>query len=195
MAVTPIPVGYGILTLKYTLSGRSLPYAFTFGFKDDGTSSAAGIASTMGGDWLSANPASGVFNNYVFNGAHVLVNRSGSLISGDYVTTSTGTVAGSPSSPAVAMLVKKTTGFAGRKFRGRFYLPPAFLGEANVDAAGNIDSATVTGRQTCMNTFFASCHTHAFDLYLLHRDGSGATALTGLTVESLVATQRRRQRK
>jgi hypothetical protein len=53
-----------------------------------------------------------------------------------------GTVAAAVVPPQVQMLLKKVTAFAGKKNRGRTFLPGA-LSDTNVDAAGNITGGTV----------------------------------------------------
>jgi hypothetical protein len=93
--------------------------------------------------------------------------------------------------------VTKKSALAGRKFRGRFYLPPAFVSEANVDAGGIIDAATLTAIQAHADNFHiamgAAAAPHPQGVYILHRDGSAPTITTSLKVRTSVGTQRRRQ--
>lgn len=194
MAGTPIPSGFGICSMKYRLAGRTNPYAITFGFTDDGASSASTQAASLVATWLARFTAATSFSSYTYEGCHITYRRGGVLFSADNVQSTAGTVVGAESSPAISIVVKKLTGFAGKKFRGRMYLPPAFLGEANVSNAGIIDAATVTSRQTICSNWLADMIAGANDPVLLHRDGSAPTAITQLSVESMVGTQRRRQR-
>jgi len=194
MPATPIPAGYGIVTHKYTLAGRAAPFVFTHGYKLDNAETADGEAAEVGGFWLANFTAATTLNSYTFVGTHILRNNGGVFEDGDFISSTTGTVNATAVTPAVCVLVQKKSGIAGRKFRGRMYLPPAFLPEANVDNAGIIDGATLTGIQGRATGYLDNLATDVSAMYLLHRDLSTPTGVTSLLVESMVGTQRRRQR-
>lgn len=109
--------------------------------------------------------------------------------------------------PNVAALIHKRTARGGRRGRGRMYLPWC-LADADVDEAGVVLGATQVLLQTqCTNflghlTAGTGAMTFAAAMVLLHSpsgdDVSSPTTpgdpntVTTLTVDSLVATQRRR---
>jgi hypothetical protein len=99
---------------------------------------------------------------------------------------------GAAMTPQVAYLARKSTALAGRKNRGRMYLPG--VTETEVDGAGLVSAAF----QGDMNTAFAALITSwaGNDLtpVILHNSLEAPTAIDQLTLESVVATQRRRLR-
>jgi hypothetical protein len=101
--------------------------------------------------------------------------------------------------PVSGALVKFTTGLRGRANRGRFYIP--VTAEAAVQD-GAITSTYLPTAQTGWNSFLANLQAatpNPFELVVASydREHSGnaahATPVTAVTVESLTATQRRRQ--
>ena len=109
-----------------------------------------------------------------------------------------GNVADPSFAPQVSALIKLQTTFRGRHRRGRIYLPfTAELAFSN----GNLGSGIVTPMQTAWTDFLASLATAAVPCHLTiaayDRAHSGAGALSTnvftATVETLTATQRRRQ--
>jgi hypothetical protein len=75
------------------------------------------------------------------------------------------------------------------------YLPPAYVSEANVDASGIIDGATLTSVQSHCDSFLAALTSTGTEpgMFLLHGDGSTPSPVTHLQVRTSVGTQRRRQ--
>jgi hypothetical protein len=103
--------------------------------------------------------------------------------------------------PNCALLVRKSTGLGGRRGRGRCYIPWV-VQEAAANDVGVIDGASLTVRQGDADAWLAdlaagSSGTSPTPMYLLHdTSGAGAepapTEVTGLSVDALIATQRRR---
>lgn len=193
MPPTPIPAGFGIATVKYLRTGATAPYVTTWGYSIDAAITAAAEAANINGRWIGVWTAATTLNDYTLTGVHVLRNNAGALESGDYVASTTGTVAAQAENPATAVCITKQTALAGRKYRGRAYMPPAFISEANVSDAGIIDAGTLGGIQGRANGWLAVMTGSANDLYLLHSDGSAPTLITNLLVRTSVRTQRRRQ--
>ena len=98
-----------------------------------------------------------------------------------------------PVSPAVTVCVTKQTSYAGKKYRGRMYLPAAYLSEANVNAAGIIDGATYSSLQDQVSGLLADMNTAGLPMYLLHSDATDPTPVNDLLPRLSVRTQRRRQ--
>jgi hypothetical protein len=111
-----------------------------------------------------------------------------------------------------AMLVRKRTGRGGRRGRGRMFVP-GIVFETDVDQAGLYTSSVLVGWQNLFNSLYDQLVTIAGGPVLLHDDQvitsySSVTGkpvygpfdpgppndITSLTVDSRVATQRRRLR-
>lgn len=103
--------------------------------------------------------------------------------------------------PNVALLVHKRTARGGRRGRGRFYIPFA-VNTAAITEDGRIAPAEVTTLQTAMDTFLTQINTTVGPMVVLHRTSAPGvdhptnpgppSTVTGLAVDNLVATQRRR---
>jgi hypothetical protein len=113
----------------------------------------------------------------------------------------TGAETGAMAPPNCACLVRKSTGLGGRRGRGRCYIPWVLL-DAAIDDVGNIDGGSLAVRQGDATAWLedleaGSSGTSPTPMVILH-DSSGAgaepgpTPVTGLNVDSLIATQRRR---
>jgi hypothetical protein len=101
----------------------------------------------------------------------------------------TGATSGNPI-PNVASIVKFRTGFAGRRHRGRVFLP--FVSEGAVNA-GQLDSTKVGSAQTAWNNFLAAQVVDDLPLYVVSAASGTGDSVTSLVVEQTAATQRRRQ--
>jgi hypothetical protein len=97
----------------------------------------------------------------------------------------------------VAGLVRKTTSRGGRRGRGRMYLP-WFVHDSEVSEVGIIGSTWVASVNTNLAAWLAGIAALAdvVDMELLHSPGvsptGGPNPVTGLTLDPLIATQRRR---
>lgn len=151
-------------------------------------------------DVLAAMSA-GIFNDlYLADTASrlrtefTLMTSTGPLIATN-TTAHIGVYSVSTPPPQVAVIVKKNTGLGGRRNRGRMYMPNVwFMPESAVDNNGGIGSTHLGNYQDHVDEFFDGLTAASLIPVLCHSDGVGATALTNLSVESLVATQRRRLR-
>lgn len=104
--------------------------------------------------------------------------------------------------PNCAFLVRKRTSSAGRRGRGRMYLPG--VPEALVDSAGNLTGGTQADLQAAVDGWLADLATpdvggQPYAPVILHRsEGAGVepapTPVTFFEAEGKIATQRRRLR-
>lgn len=194
MPPTPIPDGFGIATLKVLRTGASAPDVWTFGYAlPAGASTPDGNANTISSSWVNQFTAASTLNVYTYIGCHVLQNEGGFLSAGDKVSSVAGTLSAAAAAPAIAVRVTKRTAFAGRKYRGRVFLPPAYVSETNINEAGVIDASTLASIQTKATAFYAAMVTADMPLHLLHSGATAPTAITSLIVRTSVGTQRRRQ--
>ncbi len=107
--------------------------------------------------------------------------------------------------PNVAVLVKKQTGFGGRKNRGRIYLPWS-VSESDIDEVGNISAAGLNTVTTALAAFKAAnpnlIQVIANRVYDLPWDNPARQLVAvnigkpviAMVADPLVATQRRRVR-
>lgn len=112
------------------------------------------------------------------------------------VGTSTGNGGATINSPPpnAAVLVTKSTNTGGRRGRGRMYWPWA-ADESSVGEGGVWASGAVANFQTAMDNFLADLASADLPMVILHRDGGSPSPVTVLTVQALLATQRRRLRR
>lgn len=100
-----------------------------------------------------------------------------------------------------ALLVTKQTAVAGRRGKGRFFIP-GIINEENCSDVGILSSDEVSDRQDNADAFLTELADGALDLpgtpmVVLHNAGPGLidpTPVTALAVSNLLATQRRRLR-
>lgn len=99
-----------------------------------------------------------------------------------------------PVTSNTSLLVKKTTGVGGRANRGRMYVPGAPA--VKVAPNGSVESAFRGDIQDDLDDIIAAAPADPFGGYVvLHTDDSvEPTPITNLTLEAVVATQRRRLR-
>jgi hypothetical protein len=115
-------------------------------------------------------------------------------------TAVTGGTSGSVFPQNSAYLIHKRTAFGGRPGRGRMYLPG--VDEGRADNTGVIPSATQSSFNTALATWLTTLagKTNITGMWLLHDDqgaGAGLSAypITGLQLDPVIATQRRRLRR
>ncbi len=116
--------------------------------------------------------------------------------SGEFSNPLTGTAANEPASPNVTWLIRKNTAAGGRTGRGRMYLPG--ISEPALSGAGVIIPAEITAMNDAMAALLLELQNAELDPVVLHAPLSPVTtpiAITSLTVDSTVATQRRRLRR
>lgn len=90
-----------------------------------------------------------------------------------------------------AWLVRKSTGAAGRRNRGRLYLPGVTAGDLNDDAT--IAPAKYTAFASELDQWFTS-HGIEGGMVILHNNELAPTPVTSLSLDEKVATQRGRLR-
>lgn len=96
-------------------------------------------------------------------------------------------------SAAVCYLIQKRTALGGRANRGRMYLPS--VAEANVGSDGTLTAGAVSTLQTAADAFLTDLDTASIPMVVLHTGVGAPTPVTELVVQTVVATQRNRQRR
>jgi hypothetical protein len=101
--------------------------------------------------------------------------------------------------PNNSYLIRKTTSFSGRRYRGRMFIPfvasgAAAVGQSGLLAAGEL--TILTARATALFTSLVAAGPNASELSLLHAVGltstPSPTTVASLQADDFIATQRRR---
>lgn len=201
MAELRVPPGFANAHWKFTLTGDPEPMSFALGLQlDDAVSDpddfASDLADAFGG--ALGYGANHWYNQFTFVGVDVTIGNDGPEIVGHNTRATTGTGGSNATLPNnCAAIFKKSTGFAGRKFRGRLYMPPISLAEADVNNVGIIDAGVVTAVQGYWDSFETQLTglSVSVSTVLLHTSGAvDPTPITNIQLENQIATQRRRLR-
>ena len=193
-----IPTGYALLTFSQQHTGIAHTALVTLGIEIAAPPFTAADAADCLNAWQTAVKP--------LWDAEVVISRCVALVGNDgppfrYDVTSS--VTGTRSSvviapPNVTYLVRKTTAFAGRQYRGRMYLP--YVNSVGITQTGALQSSELTVLTTAMNAITSNligATPNVSNLVLLHSDPlSGGppppTVIASLSAQATVATQRRR---
>lgn len=198
-----VPVNGAVATLVFNLAGLARDITWSFGITEGDVSGSPSLAANVvqqsfiegaGPSDLGPYVDSRVSNKWTFTRVEVsLMTVSGPLV-GTASALGTGTGTQPPPPPNIAFLLTKETALGGRKNRGRAYLPPVFPGDAEINELGQIAATQLGQLNDEFGNAFNALVTAGLNPCLYHSDGSAGTPLTGWTVGSLIATQRRRLR-
>lgn len=202
-----IPEGYGELVARFSVLGRTNPVSMTMGvqitepddpqtvvddFYDDlvGTTDLPGLANAA--EMYSQWSFLGVEGKFTIDGVLTGISSTDGTIAGTLATANIMIVSS-------AVLVQKRTTRIGRRFRGRWYVPPVRVAEASVDYMGNIapaDFATISAPIFVTTSSMLAATT--YKPCLLHDTGESTppppTIISSFGVQTKMATQRRRLR-
>lgn len=204
--------GYYRATLNFTGPGVPTGASIVFAGVNATADPPATIGNNIATAWVAANMDDQQTADGAITTIHVKLGPDETGPSAVFSTNIPGTqnVACVPAN--VSALIHKTTSLGGRRGRGRMYLP--LLPEANVDDSSLLLSAARTGIQTAITAFLAGLvaadiqmaleHSPSYDWAIVNgqprRIPTGdpvpdPTLVTAASVESTVATQRRRLRR
>lgn len=193
-----IPVGAAQASLRWSVAGDPEFMVATIGFVDiTAARSAPVVAAAMGTAWdastfttaanIAAGWSAGTILVTVMDATGPLTFEVGTAVGGS------GAAGTLPNNCAV--LARKFTASGGRRNRGRFYLPPAYFLDTEVNQVGTLDPAVVTEYQGYVDSLLAQMVIQDLGPRLLHSDGGGATPITSIVVQPKLATQRKRMRR
>jgi len=194
-----IPPGFAQATIPFKHASVAREAVITFGVD----------SSAAGGDYVDL--ANKILNDYATSFGTVLdsdvtagpvrlrVGQDGGDPLSVEGTSTFAAGAGGASLPSnCAVLFKKTSATGGRKGRGRFYLPWS-CADSGVNDVGQIDPLDVPEFQTLADAFLSDLESDPPEspMVILHdSEGAGAepspSVVLALTVDPLIATQRRR---
>jgi hypothetical protein len=194
MATLVVPPGFGHLTLSLRNSLGSKVCQITDGFKVN-----SGAFTQTHSDHLTLALQLALEplydSSWAIGPAVYIIGNDGPDFRFETNTTQAGTRATQAQPPPqVTYLIKKTTGLAGRKFRGRAYWP--YGGPTStIDEQGKIIGGEATIVNTAVTQWLAALSDAASNTagqYLLHASGVTPNLVISFQRESVVATQRRR---
>lgn len=196
-----IPAGYLESTFLFSLAGSTHQMAWTMGWDDDDftTDSPTQMATDLYNAYVGTGKpieAANLVVPWSFLGVRVTKQLESGPLSGEKLTTVTGTAVASPLTPNVCTLWQKLTGEGGRRNRGRAFIPPYAPGESSVDGLGVINSGVVTATQSLYNAFLTAASGSGYSPMLFHSEAPFTpTPIVNFNLQPVVATQRRRLRR
>lgn len=202
-----VPPGFSDIAIELRASGDPDPWYVTFGVD---SSDAAGDLVVIGDVCNSAWTAvmQQISPIVSFTGCKVTVGQDGPFPIRGFVPQAGGPTAGASNVDKLpsncALLVRKTSAEGGRRGKGRFYVP-GLVSDNQCDNLGVIAGASLTVWQELFSDFFDFLTDTtvgppaSLPMVVLH-DSLGVTPpgdptpVTGLQVDGVIATQRRRMR-
>lgn len=197
--MTIVPIGFGVATLTFSTTGSPHNSQITFGFNDEFGGTPANINAVL---WNALSQTGKPFQQTNMSTEWAITQFSTfhrRALGGDQVvdffpSAWVGQAGTLPIPMNSAFIVNKNTGQAGRKFKGRMFVPPCGANESAVNGAGIIDSATLSTQNGKWAAFQAQAITGFVELFLLHNDATAPTEILTLPMSNKVGTLKRRLR-
>lgn len=197
MADLVVPTGFGLWTFYMQHTGIQHTAVCTLGFEV----ATPPYTSTNCANALSAwatNMAALHDSEVVYSRCVALIGNDGPPLRFEAVGTGTGSRSLIPIAPPnVTYLARKVTSFAGRRYRGRMYIP--YVSNAGINQTGTLTSAELTiltARLAATVSALVAAGPNAASLRLLHASSPLSATPTPtacvLQADDFVATQRRR---
>jgi len=179
MPTQDLPAGYARITQFFSVPGTAGPAMLTFGGHPGNGDDPNDLAGDIRGFFVN-RLAPTLANSTFVDQTTVLYNDAGTLKVGQSLGLDNGSLTGAALPPQNAIIAKKLTGLAGRRFRGRWYIPG--LVETDVDEKGFISSTRRNTLDTAVQNILADmgARTPTTPMVLLHAPGN--TAIPSPTV-------------
>lgn len=192
-----IPADYAQANLKFTGSAAPTGAEITLGLNVElFAGDPADAAAEIGVAWGSSGMPGAQSHHIILSSILVKFGPNSTGPSAEIPVSHAGTQTSDAPGPAVALLVRKTTGFGGRTGRGRFYIPAP--PENAIDSAGFLTGGFHAARLAELSDFYDKLVIEGLVPSLLHGPDSPVSApmlITDLVLDTKVATQRRRLRR
>lgn len=195
-----IPNDYGQITVDITNPADPEPFNITFGVSLAGISDYQAVVE---GYAAATRTNLKVLTDSAYSWGPVEMRYDDGGVESSVIdyTVEAGTGTASDSLPSnCALLVHKRTALAGRRGRGRIYIPGVFGEE--VDDGGHLSTTYKNDVQSAIDAWLGdlvSTSPDLFGMWLLHSTGISATpsptAVTALIIDPMIATQRTRLRR
>lgn len=193
-----IPVGFGMATLAYQRDGAPRESITTFGY-DMPTVDPVVHADAIYDIVQSASGpvvATKMQTGWNFVGVRVTEMDDTGPVQGEQLVPVVGLGSAGAMPANCAVLIRKFTAGGGRRNRGRMFVPPVWPPETNVSPGGTIAGAQVTDLQNWWNYVLVQMAIAGLPMVLLHSAVPFTpTPITAVSVQSVIATQRRRLRR
>jgi len=178
---TFLPSGYARWVPTFTLDGSTKIFQTVFMVSNGGAAVPVTIDTNMRSYFTAAGRPFGVASMYIgytLAKTECWMNVSDTEFYALNETPLVGTKAGSTGSPInTSTLIRKNTGVAGRRYRGRFMLPNMTVPEANISQAGIIDSTGLSTIQGQWDAAISALDAGPHDLYLGHSSSEVAPTI------------------
>jgi len=194
MPTPSVPEGIGRASMTFTCDASSHISVCTFHFNDQPGNDVDDVATDIRANWLAGFPLSGLDTSWAMGPNSVLVNRGGSEFVGIHSSTDAGTTAFASMAIGACASMRKRTGFVGRRFRGRCFLPAGYIPEADVDEGGVIAATPLGALTTNWQTLIADLNTNAYGMVLVSADLTRVTAVASGDIDPKIHWLRRRMR-
>jgi hypothetical protein len=189
-----VPAGFGILAYKFGLSSDAEVMVMTIGVDINfGSPGPQAKVDSKADSFANSVVAANMTGGYSFLGCTL---RAGGGAGGSTVYEAPRLVVGTAPPSALpnncAYLIHKLTARAGRRGRGRMFMPPYVIAETQVNNNGILDPPDLVGLQGLVDQALPGD-----DFVLFHDILPSVLApdpITNLVVDRQIATQRRRMR-
>ena len=193
-----IPDDHAQLVTEYVAAGNNEVHSFTMGCYVDGVVSDAQDVANRFSDIFKNRFQTGVANEVTVLTTTAYYRQGADLFVGVSDRASwNGTLGVNAQPPAISWLVRKQTGLAGRKYRGRGFWPQPR--DDDVNSGGGIVAASQTAINAKLALILSDMNDNGVFGWaprprLLHSDLTPPTEITALIVDPIVGVQRRRSR-
>lgn len=194
-----IPVGYGQAAIHFRCSGASKDSVITLGYNpttldpaEDAESIYSHLTSSSAGD--PPYEAGNMSSSWTFKGVSCTeMDDTGPLL-GEFFQSLVGTATLAVPPVNCTMLISKNSSVGGRKGRGRMFPPVCGIAESAVDPMGVITTLEVNAQQDAWDLVYDRMVADDLLPVILHSSAGTPAPITSFTVQSTIATQRRRLR-
>lgn len=192
-----VPPGYGAAAIEMKHSSDPDPWFVTFGVDINGPADGQAAANEVFAAW-KASIGLQLSSDVTSVACNLRIGQDGPT-DGEFrsvLSPAAGTSSAAMLPQNCAALYRKLTGLAGRRNRGRFFVP-GILREGGVNAVGAIDSGDVADLQLQADAFLTQLDSRGVPMVILHSSGTGSgapTPVSALQVDRVISTQRRRLR-
>lgn len=196
-----IPDGFCQITWEFSSTVGTGPFATTCGVQVVPGETLQDVANKCHGDYADALMP-GTYNQVTLQRARATIQLDAT---GEYASVESdlaavnGGAGDEAESVGAALLVRKVTNTAGRRGRGRFFLP-AMLGRGDMSADGGLLSAARVALQTAVDNFYEALGTaeggsEAVQPVILHNDNVvPPSEISAFQIAPIMGVQRKRIR-